>query len=158
MKSKRLLACLTLVVLLAASLPLSALAETYATVISFDVLHLRSGPGSDYAILGKYRRGTKVEVLSTQYTGQEDWLYVQAVPVLLYQDRVLQYDLPEQHKLLPEQQQFVAWNGFPLCQIRNRTGKLPEGCVLQFKAAGPAERRNGRPGSFRRQRMVQGPV
>ena len=73
MKSKRFLACLTLVVLLAASLPLSALAETYATVISFDVLHLRSGPGSDYAILGKYRRGTKVEVLSTQY---KNWIRV----------------------------------------------------------------------------------
>ena len=73
MKSKRLLACLTLVVLLAASLPLSALAETYATVISFDVLHLRSGPGSDYAILGKYRRGTKVEVLNTQY---RNWVRV----------------------------------------------------------------------------------
>ena len=73
MKSKRLFACLTLIVLLAASLPLSALAETYATVISFDVLHLRSGPGSDYAILGKYRRGTRVEVLSTQY---KNWIRV----------------------------------------------------------------------------------
>ena len=73
MKSKRLFACLMLIVLLAASLPLSALAETYATVISFDVLHLRSGPGSDYAVIGKYRRGTRVEVLSTQY---KNWIRV----------------------------------------------------------------------------------
>ena len=65
MKSKRLFACLTVVILLAVSLPLSALAETYATVISFDVLHLRSGPGSEYAILGKYRRGTRVEIQNT---------------------------------------------------------------------------------------------
>ena len=60
-------------VLLAVSLPLSSLAETYATVISWDVLHLRSGPGSDYAVIGKYRRGTKVEVLSTSY---RNWVRV----------------------------------------------------------------------------------
>ena len=65
MNTKRLFACLTVIVLLAVSLPLTALAETYATVISFDVLHLRSGPGSEYSILGRYRRGTRVTVLSS---------------------------------------------------------------------------------------------
>ena len=73
MKSKRLFACLAAVILLAVSLPLSALAETYATVISWDVLHLRSQPGTDGLILGRYRRGTKVEVLSTQY---RNWVRV----------------------------------------------------------------------------------
>ena len=73
MKTKRIFACLTIVVLLAVSLPLASLAETYATVISWDVLHLRSGPGSDYAVLGKYRRGTKVEVLNTSY---RNWVRV----------------------------------------------------------------------------------
>ena len=73
MKAKRIFACLTILVLLAVSLPLSSLAETYATVISWDVLHLRSGPGSDYAVIGKYRRGTKVEVLSTNY---RNWVRV----------------------------------------------------------------------------------
>ena len=73
MKTKRIFACLTIVVLLAVSLPLASLAETYATVISWDVLHLRSGPGSDYAVIGKYRRGTKVEVLSTSY---RNWVRV----------------------------------------------------------------------------------
>ena len=65
MKAKRTLAFLALVVMLAASLPLTALAETYATVMVSDVLHLRSGPGSEYAILGRYRNGTRVTVLST---------------------------------------------------------------------------------------------
>ena len=73
MKTKRIFACLTIVVLLAVSLPLASLAETYATVISWDVLHLRSGPGSDYAVLGKYRRGTRVEVLNTSY---RNWVRV----------------------------------------------------------------------------------
>lgn len=73
MKAKRIFACLTILVLLAVSLPLSSLAETYATVISWDVLHLRSGPGSDYAVIGKYRRGTKVEVLSSSY---RNWVRV----------------------------------------------------------------------------------
>ena len=73
MKTKRIFACLTVLVLLAVSLPLSSLAETYATVISWDVLHLRSGPGSDYAVIGKYRRGNKVEVLSSSY---RNWVRV----------------------------------------------------------------------------------
>ena len=63
MRAKRIFACLAVVVLLAASLPLTALAETYATVISFDLLHLRAGAGSEYAIIGKYRRGTRVVIL-----------------------------------------------------------------------------------------------
>ena len=64
MNSKRLFACLTVLVLLAVSLPLSAFATT-ATVTSYDVLHLRSGPGSDYSVIGRYRRGTKVTVLDS---------------------------------------------------------------------------------------------
>ena len=73
MKMKRLFACLLAGILLAVSLPLSSLAETYATVISWDVLHLRSQPGTEGAVIGKYRRGTRVEVLSTQY---RNWVRV----------------------------------------------------------------------------------
>ncbi len=73
MKTKRLFACLAAAVLLAVSLPLSSLAETYATVISWDVLHLRDQPGTEGSVIGKYRRGTKVEVLSTQY---RNWVRV----------------------------------------------------------------------------------
>ena len=73
MKCKRLLACMLLAALLVTMIPLSALSETYATVISFDVLHLRQGPSADSAILGKYRRGTRVEVLSTNY---RNWVRV----------------------------------------------------------------------------------
>ena len=73
MKCKRLLACMLLAALLVTMLPLSALSETYATVISFDVLHLREGPSADSAILGKYRRGTRVEVL---YSGYRNWVRV----------------------------------------------------------------------------------
>ena len=65
MKCKRLIAFAALIVMLAASLPLAALAETYATVISYDVLHLRSGPGSEYAVIGKYRNGTRVTILKS---------------------------------------------------------------------------------------------
>ena len=45
--SKRLLACMVLAALLVSVLPVAALAETYATVISDDVLHLRDAPGVD---------------------------------------------------------------------------------------------------------------
>lgn len=65
--SKRLLACMVLTALLVSVLPLAALAETYATVISDDVLHLRDAPGVDGNIIGKYRNGTRVEVLNTGY-------------------------------------------------------------------------------------------
>lgn len=73
MKTRRAFALLTVLVLLAVSLPLAAIAETYATVISFDVLHLRDLPGTDGAILGRYRRGTRVEIL---YTGFRNWVRV----------------------------------------------------------------------------------
>lgn len=72
MKMKRLFACLAVMVLLAAALPLSALAD-YATVNSTDVLYLRSQPSTDGAVLGKYRRGTRVEIL---YTGYRNWTRV----------------------------------------------------------------------------------
>ena len=65
MNGKRLFACLAILVLLAVSLPLASFAETTATITCYDVLHLRSGPGSDYAILGRYRHGTRVTILST---------------------------------------------------------------------------------------------
>ena len=65
MNGKRLFACLAVLVLLAVSLPLASFAETTATITCYDVLHLRSGPGSDYAILGRYRHGTRVTILST---------------------------------------------------------------------------------------------
>ena len=65
--SKRLLACMVLTALLVSVLPVAALAETYATVISDDVLHLRDAPGVDGSIIGKYRNGTRVEVLNTGY-------------------------------------------------------------------------------------------
>ena len=73
MNCKRLLACLVLAALLVSVLPLSALAETYATVISSDVLHLRDAPGVDGNIIGKYRNGTKVEIL---YSGYRYWVRV----------------------------------------------------------------------------------
>ena len=46
--SKRLLACMVLTALLVSVLPVAALAETYATVISDDVLHLRLNTGYRY--------------------------------------------------------------------------------------------------------------
>ena len=68
MKTKRTIACFAAIVLLALSLPLSILAETYATVISSDVLYLRDEPSTEGDILGRYRHGTKVEILnSTKY-------------------------------------------------------------------------------------------
>ena len=65
MNGKRLFACFTVLILLAVSLPLASFAETTATITCYDVLHLRSGPGSDYAVLGRYRHGTRVTILST---------------------------------------------------------------------------------------------
>lgn len=67
MKCKRLIACMILAALLVSALPLSALAETYATVVCDDVLHLRDAPGVDGAIIGKYRPGTRVEILNSGY-------------------------------------------------------------------------------------------
>ena len=68
MKMKRITACLAAAVILALALPLTALAETYATVIASDVLYLRDEPRTDGDILGRYRYGTKVEILnSTKY-------------------------------------------------------------------------------------------
>ena len=56
------------VVLLALSLPLAALANTYATVIASDVLYMRDEPSTDGDIIGRYRHGTRVEILnSTKY-------------------------------------------------------------------------------------------
>lgn len=66
MKLNRLFACLAVLVLLSAMLPAAGLAETYATVTTeSDVLHLRDYPGTDGAIIGRYRSGTKVEILSS---------------------------------------------------------------------------------------------
>ena len=64
------------VVLLALALPLTALANTYATVIATDVLYLRAEPRTDAEILGRFRHGTKVEILnSTKY---RNWAKVRA--------------------------------------------------------------------------------
>ena len=66
MKMKRLFACLAALVLLMAAVPEVVFAETYArVVISNDVLHLREAASSDSAIIGRYRNGTKVEILSS---------------------------------------------------------------------------------------------
>ena len=73
MKTKRFLACFAALVLLLVSLPLSSLATTYARVISNDVLHLRDYPGTSGNIIGRYRNGTRVEVL---YTGFRYWARV----------------------------------------------------------------------------------
>ncbi len=76
MKMKRLIACFAAVVVLALVLPLSALANTYATVAASDVLYLRDEPSTDGEILGRYRHGTKVEILnSTKY---RNWAKVRA--------------------------------------------------------------------------------
>ena len=65
MKKIRIFALVTAIVMLLVSLPLTALATTYARVIvsSNDVLHLRATPNG--LVLGKYRNGTRVTVLST---------------------------------------------------------------------------------------------
>ena len=73
MKIRRMLACLALIVMIGASVPLTAFATTYATVISQDVLFLRDEPSMDGDIIGRYRRGSKVEVLSTKY---RNWVKV----------------------------------------------------------------------------------
>ncbi len=73
MKMKRFLALFALVVMIASSVPLTALATTYATVISEDVLYLRDEPSMDGEIIGRYRKGSKVEILSTKY---RNWVKV----------------------------------------------------------------------------------
>jgi len=66
MKAKRLFACLAAVIMLLTALPVITLAETYARVtISNDVLHLRDYPGNEGNILGRYRNGTKVQILKS---------------------------------------------------------------------------------------------
>ena len=76
MKTKRMIACFMAVVLFALALPLTALANTYATVIATDVLYLRAEPRTDAEILGRFRHGTKVEILnSTKY---RNWVKVRA--------------------------------------------------------------------------------
>ena len=76
MKTKRMIACFLAAVLLALALPLTALANTYATVIATDVLYLRAEPRTDAEILGRFRHGTRVEILnSTKY---RNWAKVRA--------------------------------------------------------------------------------
>ncbi len=66
MKMKRLFACLAALVLLLAVVPEVVFAETYArVVISNDVLHLRQEASGDSAIIGRYRNGTRVEILKS---------------------------------------------------------------------------------------------
>jgi len=67
MKIKRLFACLAALVLLMAAVPEVVFAETtYARVVITDeVLHLRESASSDSAILGRYKNGTKVEILKS---------------------------------------------------------------------------------------------
>lgn len=70
------LACMTAVILLALALPLTALANTYATVIASDVLFLRAEPRTDGEVIGRYRHGTRVEILnSSKY---RNWAKVRA--------------------------------------------------------------------------------
>ena len=73
MKKIRIIALAAAIVMLLVSLPLTALATTYARVVvsSNDVLHLRSTPNG--LIIGKYRNGTKVTVLSTS---NKRWTWV----------------------------------------------------------------------------------
>ena len=52
--------------ILVLALPLTALATTYATVVASDVLYLRDEPSTDGEIIGRYRHGTRVTVLSTK--------------------------------------------------------------------------------------------
>ncbi|MCR5296542.1 MAG: SH3 domain-containing protein [Clostridiales bacterium] len=73
MKNKRFLACFAALVLLVVSLPLYSLATTYARVISKDVLYLRTNATTDSEAIGRYRTGTKVEVL---YNGFRNWVRV----------------------------------------------------------------------------------
>ena len=73
MKKTRIIALVAAIVMLLVSLPLTALATTYARVVvsSNDVLHLRATPNG--LILGKYRNGTRVTVLSTS---NKRWAWV----------------------------------------------------------------------------------
>lgn len=73
MKKTRIIALVAAIVMLLVSLPLTALATTYARVVvsSNDVLHLRATPNG--LILGKYRNGTRVTVLSTS---NKRWTWV----------------------------------------------------------------------------------
>ena len=76
MTSKRMFACFTAVILLALALPLSALANTYATVIASDALYMRDAPSTEGEIIGRFRYGTRVEILnSTKY---RNWAKVKA--------------------------------------------------------------------------------
>ena len=70
------LACLTTVMILVLALPLTALATTYATVVASDVLYLRDEPSTDGEIIGRYRHGTRVEILSS--TKYRNWAKVRA--------------------------------------------------------------------------------
>ena len=66
MKMKRLFACLAALVLLLAAVPEVVFAETYArVVISNEVLHLREEASGDSAIIGRYKNGTRVEILKS---------------------------------------------------------------------------------------------
>ena len=66
MKMKRFFACFAALVLLMAAVPEIVFAETYARVVtSNDVLHLREEADGDSAIIGRYRNGTKVEILKS---------------------------------------------------------------------------------------------
>ncbi len=73
MKKTRIIALVAAIVMLLVSLPLTAFATTYARVVvsSNDVLHLRATPNG--LILGKYRNGTRVTVLSTS---NKRWAWV----------------------------------------------------------------------------------
>ena len=64
-----------LAVLLLLVIPLGALAETYARVISTDPLHLRDYPGMEGDIITQYRTGTRVQILETKTSGK-GWVKV----------------------------------------------------------------------------------
>jgi len=73
MKKIRIFALVAAIVMLLSAVPIAALATTTARVVvsSNDVLHLRATPNG--SIIGKYRNGTKVTVLSTS---NKRWTWV----------------------------------------------------------------------------------
>ena len=145
--SKRLLACMVLAALLVSVLPVAALAETYATVISDDVLHLRDAPGVDGNIIGKYRNGTRVEVLNTGY---RYWVRVRTP------DKQVGYMYKQYLSSFTR-----TSSGSSTTTSRSSSGStvtLGTGFRYVVKAPGPAPGRNHRLGHQRRGHLVQRPV
>ena len=89
---RSLVALLVLVVMLAAILPISAIAEQKMKVTS-NYLRMRTGPGLEYSIKGRYKKGTVVTLLKTS----KKWCYVRTktgVKGWMYKDNLKKTNTP----------------------------------------------------------------